>query len=84
MKTIILVPAVKQFANTIVFSLVILFTCLLSLPGKAQDSMHLYSVTYIKLKDPSYAKKYEGMLSYYGRQTAGYGVKSGKIQGYSV
>jgi len=44
--------------------------------------MHLYSVTYIKLKDPSYASQYESLLKYYGKKTAEYGLESKKITGY--
>src|SRR3954471_11784284 len=47
-----------------------------------QDSMHLFSVTYIKLKDPGYAKQYENLLGYYGKKAAEYALKSGKITGY--
>ena len=53
-----------------------------SLQSKAQDSLHLFSVTYIKLKDPSYAKQYESMLNYYSKKVAEYGINAGKIQGW--
>ena len=49
---------------------------------RAQDSLHLFSVSYIKLKDPMYAKQYESLLSYYGKAVGEYGVKTGRIQGY--
>jgi hypothetical protein len=65
--------------------LLFIFCCMIHpVQSKAQDSMHLFSVTYIKLKDPAYAKQYEGLLNYYGRKVAEYGVKSGGIQGYYV
>jgi hypothetical protein len=53
-----------------------------SLQSTAQDSMHLYSVTYIKLKDPSYASQYESLLKYYGKKVAEYELESKKITGY--
>src|SRR5690348_7357409 len=64
--------------------LLFIFCCMMQpVQSKAQqDSLHLFSVTYIKLKDPGYAKQYENMLGYYGKKVAEYGVKSGKITGY--
>lgn len=63
-----------------------LFCFFLSQPmqTKAQDSMHLFSVTYIKLKDPMYARQYESLLNYYGKAVGEYGVRTGKINGYYV
>ena len=62
------------------------FYLLLSHPlqGRAQDSLHLFSVTYIKLKDPTYAKQYEALLNYYGKAAGEYGLKTGRITGYYV
>jgi hypothetical protein len=52
------------------------------LQSRAQDSLHLFSVTYIKLKDPMYGKQYESLLNYYSKAIGEYGVKTGKIQGF--
>ncbi len=71
--------------NTPTFLVSLLLLLVFNLPpqqGSAQDSMHLYSVTYIKLKDPSYASQYESLLKYYGKRTAEYGLESKKITGY--
>jgi len=62
------------------------FYLLLSHPlqSRAQDSLHLFSITYIKLKDPMHAKQYEALLNYYGKAVGEYGLKTGRIQGYYV
>src|SRR5690349_285243 len=66
-------------------TLLLFICCYLIQPVQSraqQDSLHLFSVTYIKLKDPGYAKQYENLLGYYGKKAAEYSVKSGKITGY--
>ena len=69
MKTLI-IPFLFLGKNKTSIALLLFICCCMIQPVQSraqQDSLHLFSVTYIKLKDPGYAKQYENLLSYYGK-----------------
>jgi hypothetical protein len=66
--------------------LALLISCCLIHPSKlkAQDSTNYFSVSFVKLKDPSFSQEYEELLKFYSKKIMEYRTKQGNVIDWSV
>lgn len=76
----------KQRNTWEIAMLALLISCCLIHPMrlKAQDSTNYFSVSFVKLKDPSFSQEYEELLKFYSKKIMEYRTKQGNVMDWSV